>query len=181
MGFFTGKGDDGTTTLFGSEERISKASCQTELLGTLDELNTLIGVCRAKSSNFKFEIGNTALTSTLEQVQQDVFIIQAVVAGSPKTFGGDRAKWLESIMADIERDVPVVKTFLLPGGTELSGLLDYTRTIARRVERVLVAQPDIKNFPSEILRYLNRLSSLLYALVRFVNYKQGVKEVPPSY
>lgn len=181
MTIFTGKGDDGKTSLFGSKERISKASCQTEALGVLDEINTLIGVCKAKSRNFQAKINGSNLASVLEGVQQDLFIIQAIVAGSPKSFGADRVKRIEEIITRIEGQLPPMKTFFLSGGTELSSLLDYARAVARRVERVFVGCPEIEHTPSEIIRYLNRLSSLLYILTRFVNNKQGVKETPPSY
>ena len=181
MPLFTGKGDDGSTSLFGSKERISKASCQTEALGVLDEINTLIGVCKVKSQNFPAKVGGDNLVDILENVQQDLFVIQAIVAGSPKHLDLERIEKLESIILDIEKELPAIKTFLLPGGTELSGLLDYARAVARRAERVYVGRFGVGDVPEGVMKYLNRLSSLLYALTRFVNYKQGVKEIPPSY
>ncbi len=181
MPLFTGKGDDGTTSLFGSKERISKASCQTKALGALDEINTLIGVCKAKSRNFLYLVNEDNLADILEDTQQDLFVIQAIVAGSPKSFGTDRVKRLEDIIISIEEELPPMKTFLLPGGTELSGFLDYARAVARRVERTFVSCSEAKKTPGEVIQYLNRLSSLLYILTRLVNHKQGVKEIPPSY
>ena len=181
MAIFTGKGDDGTTSLFGSNERISKASCQTRALGALDEINTLIGVCKAKSRNFACGLGESSLADILEDVQQDLFVIQAVVAGSPKSLGADRVKRIEDIIVKIERELPPMKTFFLSGGTELSSLLDYARAVARRVERVFVGCPKVERTSGEIIRYLNRLSSLLYILTRFINRKQGVQETTPSY
>jgi len=181
MALFTGKGDDGITSLFGSKERVSKASCQTKILGVLDETNTLIGVCKAKSRNFLYLINNSNLADILENVQQDLFVIQAIAAGSPKSFGTDRVKRLEDIIVSIEEELPPMKTFLLSGGTELSGFLDYARAVARRAERVFVGCSKTENTPGEVIQYLNRLSSLLYVLTRFVNHKQEVKEIPPSY
>jgi cob(I)alamin adenosyltransferase len=181
MPLFTGKGDDGATSLFSSKERILKASCQTETLGVLDEVNTLVGICKAKSRNFLVRIGEGNLTDILEGVQQDLFIIQAITAGSPKKLDSSRVKRLEAVISNIEKELPPIKTFFLSGGTELSGFLDYARAIVRRAERVFVNYFNTENASEDIIKYLNRLSSLLYALVRFVNYKQNVREVPPSY
>lgn len=181
MTLFTGKGDGGDTSLFGLKERIAKDSCQTEALGSLDEINTLLGVCKAKSRQFESTIGNRSISNILEETQQDIFTIQAVVAGAPKELKENKVKFLEDIIGDIEKDLPKIETFFLSGGTELSGFLDYARAVSRRTERVLVAHSKETETPKEILQYLNRLSSLLYAFVRFVNHKQGVKEIPPSY
>ncbi|MDD5710520.1 MAG: cob(I)yrinic acid a,c-diamide adenosyltransferase [Candidatus Colwellbacteria bacterium] len=181
MALFTGKGDDGKTLLLSAEERVSKASCQTEVLGVLDEVNTLIGVCKAKSRNFTYTVNSSQLADILEDIQQDLFTIQAVTAGSPKSLNADRIEELEVVISGIEKELPPIKSFLLSGGTELSGLLDYARAVVRRAERVFVGCAGAGNIPEGILKYLNRLSSLLYALVRFVNHVQDVEEVPPSY
>jgi cob(I)alamin adenosyltransferase len=182
MPLFTGKGDDGSTTLFGSDERVSKASCQTETLGALDELNSLVGMCRARSQKFSAQINGDNLTNILEGIQHDLFIIQALIAGSPKELNVERVEKLEGIIKNIEEKLPPVKTFLLSGGTELSSLLDYTRAVTRRAERILInLTMEGGAVPENIVAYLNRLSSVFYALVRFVNHEQGVREIPPTY
>jgi len=179
---FTGEGDKGDTYFYGSDERASKGSYQTEALGTLDELNTLIGICKAKAGTKNKKKGETSISSILENVQQNLFIIQAAIAGADKKISMEKVKYMEGLINIIENELPPIKTFFLPGAKELSAYLDYARTITRRTEREVVRFAEAGGeVTPEILRYLNRLSSLLYALVRFVNLKAGAKEVPPSY
>ena len=185
---YTGKGDKGDTYFFGSKDRVSKASCQTEALGTLDELNSLLGVCRSqadvsnKQSRKKNKQKGISISKILEGVQQNLFIIQAAVAGADKRISKEKIKYAEGIINAIERELPPIKTFFLPGATELSSLIDYARTVARRTEREVVRFSETeKEVAPEILQYLNRLSSLLYALVRFINFKSGIQEIPPTY
>ena len=185
---YTGKGDKGDTYFFGSNKRASKGSCQTEALGTLDELNTAIGICKSKAGvsvkhlRRKGAQSEVSISRILEDVQQNLFIIQAAVAGADKKITERKIKYIEGIIHTIESELPPIKTFFLPGATELSAFIDYARTVARRAEREVVRFSETeKEVDPEILQYLNRLSSLLYALVRFVNLKSGVKEIPPTY
>ena len=188
MMLYTRKGDKGDTYFFGSKERASKSSCQTEALGTLDELNSLLGVCKSKAEISKKRSRKNnkqkgiSISKILEDVQQNLFIIQAAVAGADKKIAVRKIKYIEGIIQTIESELPPIKTFFLPGATELSAFIDYARTVARRAEREVVRFSETeKEVEPEILQYLNRLSSLLYALVRFVNFKSGVKEVTPTY
>lgn len=183
---FTGKGDKGDTYFFGSEERSPKSSLRAEALGSLDEINSLIGLCRAKAggnSRKRRERKRKGLSVSeiLEGIQQDLFVIQANLAGADKNITKEKIRQLESVIVSIEQELPPIKTFFLPGATELGGLLDYARTVARRTERVVVRYSEAHPLSPEILAYVNRLSSLLYALARFVNFKSGAKEIPPSY
>ena len=179
---YTGKGDKGDTYFFGSKERASKSSCQTEALGALDELNSLLGICKNASLNFEFTVNGKSVQKIIEDVQQNLFIIQAAVAGTDKKITEEKIKSVENIINSIEKELPEIKTFFLSGGTELSAILDYTRAVARRVEREVVKFSETeKEVAPEILAYLNRLSSLLYAFVRFANLKSNVKETPPTY
>ena len=166
---YTGKGDSGDTSLFGSSTRIPKNSSRIEALGSLDELNSWLGVCRSKSDA---EVGRE-----LVEVQQNLFIIQAELAGVPKMIEENKVKKLGERVEEIEKLLPAIHTFFLPGGDELSAHLDYARTLARRAERAVISEK-ISEFS---LAYLNRLSSLLYALARLENHKSGIKEEPPTY
>lgn len=178
---YTRKGDKGDTYFFGSKKRASKSSCQTEALGALDEINTLLGLCRAKAKNAEIQIEGKSIYAILEMVQQNLFIIQAAVAGADKKITQAKIDEIEKIVDSIERELPPIKTFFLPGATELSALLDYARAVSRKTERRVVKQSEKSKVAPEILQYLNRLSSLLYALVRIVNSRSGVKEIPPTY
>lgn len=186
---YTRKGDKGDTYFFGSDERALKSSLQAEALGSLDEINSLLGVCRAKvkvknvktKKSLRKKAKESSVSKILEQIQQDLFIIQAALAGSQKNITKQKIIFLEAVIDSIERELPPIKTFFLSGGTELSASLDYARTVARRTERVVIRYSKVHQVSPETLAYLNRLSSLLYALVRIVNFKSEAKEIPPTY
>ena len=181
---YTRKGDKGDTHFFDSQgERFSKGSWRAEALGALDEINSLLGVCKAKAGDINIKINGHTLPDILEQVQQNLFIIQAAIAGADKQITQDKIDLVEGIIDSIEKELPEIKTFFLAGGSELSALFDYARAVARRTERRVVRYSEIGEIEvkPEIRAYLNRLSSLLYALVRIVNLKSDVKEIPPTY
>ncbi|HAS84689.1 MAG TPA: cob(I)yrinic acid a,c-diamide adenosyltransferase [Candidatus Yonathbacteria bacterium] len=173
---YTGKGDNGTTSAFGCDQRFSKSSAIAEALGTLDEVNSFLGVVKIKAEA-------SEVSKILNDVQQNLFTIQAEVAGADKHIGEEKAHELEKIINAIETELPPIKTFFVSGGTELASLLDFARTLSRRAERrvVGVADEGVVKVGKETLAYLNRLSSLLYALARQTNHKSGITEEPPKY
>ena len=181
---YTRKGDKGDTYFFDSQgERFSKGSWRAETLGALDEINSLLGVCKAEAEDINIKINGHTLPDILEQVQQNLFIIQAAIAGADKQITQAKIDFVEGIIDSIEKELPEIKTFFLAGGNELSAILDYARAVARRTERRVIRYSEVGEIEvkPEILAYLNRLSSLLYALVRIVNLKSKVQEIPPSY
>lgn len=174
---YTGKGDDGTTSSFGSKERFSKNSSITEALGTLDEINSFLGLIKVHK-HVGLEQG-----AIIAAVQNNLFIAQAETAGADKHIDRTAVHELETYINVIEHTLPPVKTFFVSGGTELGALFDVARAIARRAERRVVAAHDegsITASPST-LSYLNRLSSLLYALARDANHRAGINEEIPTY
>ena len=183
MTFFTGKGDSGTSKLFDSEpgKRVSKSSPVFETLGMLDELNTLIGWCKAGVG--EQVVRGQKLRLVLHDVQDHLFTLQAEVAGAPKSIPLSSVEKLGEFIKGIEAELPPVTSFLVPGATELSARLDVARAVSRRAERRLVTLHESgERLVSESSRaYANRLSSLLYALTRFVNHNAGVGEEPPHY
>lgn len=180
---YTRKGDKGDTYFFGSKDRFSKSGERAEALGALDELNSLLGLCKVKARETEVEVGDQTLSSILEEIQQNLFIVQAALAGADKVITQEKVDAVEKIIDGIEKELPEITTFFLAGGTELSGLLDYTRAVSRRTERRVVKYLEIGEIEvaPETQSYLNRLSSLLYSLVRFVNLKSSVQEIPPAY
>ncbi len=184
MVLFTGKGDDGSTKLFdsGKGQRASKASPIFECLGMLDELNTLVGWCKVACSD-DFIVQERRVRIILHDVQDHLFTLQAEVAGAPKSIPLSSVEMLGVLINRIEGEMPPIKTFLVPGGTELSARLDIARTIARSAERRLVTLHESgERVIGEASRaYANRLSSLLYALTRLVNHRAGISENPPAY
>ncbi|MDO8523542.1 MAG: cob(I)yrinic acid a,c-diamide adenosyltransferase [bacterium] len=176
MRFYSGKGDGGTTTLFGSGKRLPKTDKVFEALGALDELNSYLGICvsLAHDKNIK---------NTLKEVQENLFILQAELGDAKvKPIGRKKLEILEKTTDNFGDAVGVITKFTLSGGSPLSAHLDYARTLARRAERkVLEARFPTFGNPEWNLAYLNRLSSLLFVLARYVNKKSRIKEKNPKY
>jgi cob(I)alamin adenosyltransferase len=182
---YTRKGDEGTTKTFGCDQRVSKSSTIAEALGSLDEINSFLGLIKVKSQNISFKLPakEILVSETTDRIQQDLFIIQAELAGADKTISEDKVKWLEEIIDGIEQTLPPIKTFFVSGGTELATLSDVARTIARRAERRVVgvvSEGKIK-VGKDTLAYLNRLSSVLYAFARSFNHIANITEKAPNY
>lgn len=184
---YTRKGDKGTAKLFTSKkgERLSKTSAIFEALGTVDELNSFLGLCKieSKKSNIILQGGKLALGDVVHRVQENLFIIQAELAGSEMSIEEEKVKRMEEIIDGIEQELPPIKTFFIPGGAELAARFDIARTLARRAERRVLsaAEENEELIESGTKVYLNRLSSLLYACVRLVNHRAGIEERPPEY
>jgi cob(I)alamin adenosyltransferase len=175
---YTGKGDKGTTTAFGcDQQRISKSSELPEALGALDELNAFLGFVKVRSAD------NSRIAAAIRGMQEILFIIQAETAGADKKVEKEAVEHIEKIVNDIEKEIPPIKGFSISGGTELSSLLDVARTLARRAERRVIAvkEMDLRDLSPETLAYMNRLSSLLFALARLANNQAGVGEENPKY
>ncbi len=182
MALYTGKGDGGTTKTIDTPERISKSSTTPEALGNLDELNSFLGLVKVKSKESGIEISGKKFEDIIEEIQQNIFTISAGLAGSEKSIGEEKIKEIEDIIAEAEKELPPITKFTIAGGTELSSLFDFARTLARRGERRVVAVNEEKgNVSAETLKYLNRLSSILFALARLSNLRSGINESAPSY
>lgn len=180
---YTGRGDDGTTKTFACDQRISKSSAVAEALGALDETNSFLGLCKVTAQEVAHSIDGKQVAAIVHDIQQSLFIIQAEVAGAGKSVAREKVTGLEAVVAAAEKELPPIKTFFISGGSELAALFDTARTIARRAERrvvALVAEGELSVSP-ETLAYLNRLSSLLYALARLANHQAGISEESPSY
>ena len=179
MALFTGKGDDGTTYFFGSKCRFNKDTPLAEALGTCDELGSLLGYLRAKIKSD---------SKIILEVQQNLFIIQAELAGADKRITEEKVRDMERVINNIEKKLPPIKTFFIPGANETSALYDLARTVARRTERRVVALNPETRFRNQVsgiskfsLAYLNRLSSFLYAKARYHAQKGGKVEKKPHY
>ena len=179
--YYTRKGDDGNSGLFGASDRLPKDDSVFDLLGTLDELNAWLGLCKASCNNFGAK-DSKLIKDSLEQTQEYIFIIQAEVAGSKKTLSEIHLHNIEKLIDTISEYLIPPDSFYLPGGCVLSSFLDIARTVARRCERVFLKAHKKHIFQNTtISAYLNRLSSLLYILVRFVNMQKNVAEKSPHY
>lgn len=180
---YTGKGDNGTTKTFSCDQRLSKSSVVAEALGALDEINSFLGLCAIQSRTDDFMLGTEKISQIVHEIQDDLFTVQAEVAGAKKRLSARRVKRLEVISDAAGHSLPHITTFLIAGGTELSTRFDVARTIARRAERRVVGvhEESVQRVGAHTLAYLNRLSSLLYALARLANSQRGVTESAPRY
>ena len=180
---YTRNGDTGTTNTFGSDKKISKNSNLAEALGSLDEINSYLGLCKVASVKSGYILSDQSFAQIIHDIQQTLFIVQAEIAGSKMTVSDEKVKDVEFVVDMIEKILPPIKTFFISGGTELASLFDFSRTLARRAERKVVG---IKEEGGVVvgeytLAYLNRLSSLLYAMARFSNHLSDITEEPPTY
>lgn len=177
--FYTGKGDGGASLLW-NNKKINKSSKEIELLGSLDELNSLLGIIRSST--------NKNLTGRLLKIQQNLFSIQATVffiimnkRKNAPVFEKQKTLDLEKEIERIEKSTSPQKKFIIPGESPTSAWLDFARTNTRKVERAAFVLNKTKKIPAEILSYLNRLSSLFFALARQEAKAEGVKERNPKY
>lgn len=183
---FTGKGDDGTTSFYGSPCRFAKHEPLAEALGTVDELNSLLGVVRSRvAAHPLFEVGGAAAADVVLAIQHDLFTVQAILADTERKLtvrlAHERLMWLEELTREIESRLPPLKHFSVPGATEESALFDYARAVARRAERRVVALEDAGRLGKDTVAYMNRLSSLLFALARLATKSAGKEETRPRY
>ncbi len=181
---YTRKGDNGTTKKFGCDQRISKSSAVAEALGALDEVNSYLGICKVKSKKENLILpNNMEVYMIIHDVQENLFIIQSEIAGTKKNIKKEKIIELEIIIDEIEKELPKIKSFFISGGTKIGAMFDFARTLARLAERRVVAvdEEKIEKVGEFTKAYLNRLSSLLYALARHTNHISGIKEESPSY
>ncbi|MBI4091577.1 cob(I)yrinic acid a,c-diamide adenosyltransferase [candidate division WWE3 bacterium] len=177
MSIYTGTGDKGETSLYGTV-RVPKDSLEIEALGGLDELNGILGLA-GSFCQFK------ELSVLILEIQITIFDIGAEISitlgnrKARKSFSLPRSKVksLEKEIDGYDARLEKTRTFVLPGGTALSSHLHFARAACRRVERVMVALSRERVVNQEILVYLNRLSDLLFVLARYSNLKSGVKDI----
>lgn len=168
MKIYTKTGDKGETGLFGGR-RVSKDSLRIEAYGTVDELNSVIGLCR--SMNTVKEID-----SILEEIQHDLFTLGADMSTpldsgnlSLKRIHINDVSRLERHIDSIDATLELLKNFILPGGSRSAALLHFARTVCRRAERLTVRLNQSESIGEQPIVYLNRLSDLLFVLARRVN------------
>lgn len=180
---YTRKGDNGTTKIFGCNQRISKSSVIAEALGAMDEVNSYLGLCKVRAKEDGYSIGKVAFEKIIHEIQKNLFIVQAELAGAVESITEKKVREMENIIDDIEKQIHKVHSFFIPGSTELSAMFDFARTLARRAERKVVAVHETGDIgiSKSTFKYLNRLSSILYALARLSSHLSGIKEKSPDY
>lgn len=177
---YTGKGDSGKSII--GKKRVDKTCIEISSLGDLDELNSLLGAVQHENIFLKHK-------KMLRKVQENLFIIQANIAGialysrkfKTPDFPENNVKEIEKIIDGIEREIKPAQKFIIPGGTRGSAWLDLARAVSRRVEREILKVHKKYPLPPAMLAYLNRLSSLLFALARAETARRKKKETHPRY
>jgi cob(I)alamin adenosyltransferase len=176
---YTRTGDGGETGLFGGG-RVPKSDPRVDGYGEVDELNAALGWARAL-------VADAAIGEQLATLQPDLFTIGAHLATPPTAPGRrrpalpplphERIAEMEHWMDEADRELPELRSFIMPGGAPGGAALHLARTICRRAERRLVALAAAEQVDADILIYLNRLSDLLFILARLENHRAGAPEV----
>ncbi len=167
---YTRTGDDGTTSL-GDGSRSTKESTRIEAIGTVDELNSCIGVLLTE--NLEPE-----MRDNLENIQHDLFDLGGDLSIPGRvSMNIAQVTNLEDKLDQYNSTVPALKEFILPSGTRAAALCHVSRTVCRRAERCVIRLSRTETVAPFIIQYLNRLSDFLFVLCRILNHQQGVGDV----
>ncbi len=184
---YTGFGDKGTTTLFDCKQtRISKSAMLIEALGSIDELNAYLGIIKAYADIDKVVLKTNkkiSFSQIIEDIQQNLFIVQAELGGSKMHVDKKELNKIEKIINQIGEILPPITSFTISGGSLISSGLDFARTLARKGERRIVSVSDegSRVISPQTISYMNRLSSVLFAMSRYTNYILLIPESHPDY
>jgi len=174
---YTRTGDDGTTALAGGQ-RISKASLRIEVYGTVDELNSHIGLALAEGCQDDTTSVLTAVQNDLFHLGSDLCRLEEDKSTRPGPEIEERhVVALEEAIDRLSTELEPLENFILPGGCRTAAALHVARTVCRRSERLAVALSREEALGSWVIRYLNRLSDLLFSAARFENTRRGERDV----
>ncbi len=177
MKIYTKNGDRGETSLFGGQ-RVSKDALRIEAYGTVDELNSALGIARAHKPPAEVD-------RILGLIQNDLFVLGADLAASGEKrsqvvqpVSEEHVARLEETIDSLDSQLPSLATFIVPGGSPLAAQLHLARTICRRAERLVVRLARTEKVDALCTMYLNRLSDALFVIARYANHVDGVREIP---
>lgn len=173
MKIYTKTGDKGETSLFNGERR-SKDDIRIEAYGTVDELNATIGLLISK-------INDNSVVNLLIETQKNLFDLGSMLANpnspSKASLKDTDIEALEQAIDNMNESLPELKTFVLPGGNEVSSIAHIARTVCRRAERRTISLSAQAEIEAVSIRYLNRLSDYFFVLSRKLVYDNGSKEI----
>lgn len=165
----TRTGDDGNTGL-ADGTRLGKDHERITALGSVDELNSNIGVILAEKLS-------PAIRTSLVKIQNDLFDLGGALAQPERdVFAKVKVEWLDKQVSQNNAELPPLREFILPGGLRAGAQCHLARTVARRAERDLVLLSRVSPIPKHAIPYLNRLSDLLFVLARKINLEEGAAE-----
>lgn len=169
----TGTGDTGETSL-ADGTRIGKDSLETDALGNIDELNSLVGLIVAESTLEK-------LNGELVTIQNELFDLGAGLAlvktGRGSFIDEEQIRHMENLISLANDELLPLEEFVLPGGSRLAALFHLARSVCRRAERSVVALGRKEKIPATAIQYLNRLSDLFFVYARLANLSVGQQEI----
>jgi cob(I)alamin adenosyltransferase len=180
---YTRTGDKGETALVGGK-RVAKDSPRIEAYGTIDELNSIVGLARAFNEE-KLADGDAHqfLDTVLRQIQDELFDIGSELATPPDFFqqgmyrvGEPEVKKIEQLIDECQKDLEPLKSFVLPGGGRIGAYLHQCRTVCRRAEREILRLSRAEELSEWPIKYVNRLSDLFFVLSRWISKKTGKDE-----
>jgi cob(I)alamin adenosyltransferase len=180
---YTRTGDAGDTALVGGR-RVPKDSPRIAAYGALDELNAALGLARVfNAERRRRSAAHRRLDETLQRLQNELFDLGSELATPPDAayegmfrVGPEQVTALERLIDECQKDLAPLKSFVLPGGGRVSGFLHQARTVCRRAERDVLALSRVEPLGEWPLKYVNRLSDLLFVLSRWVGAKLGEPE-----
>ncbi|MEE2717029.1 MAG: cob(I)yrinic acid a,c-diamide adenosyltransferase [SAR324 cluster bacterium] len=179
---YTRSGDTGDTGLVGGT-RIPKDAPRIESYGTVDELNSIVGLCRSFLAQKEASVRRDKLDLILEAIQQKLFDLGSELATLPGdeyegqiTLQPEDADWLEEVIDAMNEELEPLRSFILPGGTPLNAFLHQARTVCRRAERDVIRLSREDPVNPEVVKYLNRLSDFLFVAGRWVTATLGEQE-----
>lgn len=182
MKIYTKTGDSGQTRLV-SGTQVSKSSARLDSYGGLDELNSILGLCRADLDILESP-GASSLSQELEKIQHQLFNLGSLLAcdrvdvwSKLPQISQQHIDILESRIDEMSAQLPELRQFILPGGSRAASSLHLARTVCRRVERETVRLAEQEEVPELSIIYLNRLSDYLFTAARFANKIQGRPDV----
>jgi cob(I)alamin adenosyltransferase len=169
---YTRRGDQGETSLFGPK-RVQKDSPRVEAYGTIDELNSVIGVAISSSKD-------RSVVAPLKELQKLLFVAGADAASEsgskvPRISAEDTSN-LEKMTDELVAKLPALKNFILPGGTPTGATLQLSRSVCRRAERRILSASKNEELNPELIPFFNRLSTYLFNLARYANAKAKKRE-----
>lgn len=174
---YTRGGDNGTTSLVGGT-RVAKDSERLAAYGTIDELNSWIGLLASS------ELLSDHRRHQLIAIQNRLFEIGSILSTEPESswqpspFPAEAVTEIEKVIDEIDGGLEPLRNFILPGGCTWAAQAHIARTVARRAERNMVTLARSITLAPEPMRYINRLSDMLFALAREFNHRAGVKDTP---
>ena len=174
MKIYTKTGDDGTTGIQNGT-RVSKSESRIQAYGMIDEINSFLGIILSK-------LDEKDLENLITKIQNDLFVVGSDLSNSDlkntqNRVNDEMIKTLEENIDKLEKKLSPITNFILPGGHEIAALVHVSRSITRRAETFVISLSEKEKINNNSIKYLNRLSDLLFVIARTINQRKNVKDI----